>query len=216
MQVKDAKCIMVVGRRGSGKTTKVKQLIAGRRRVIVFDPRDEYGHEGAARFEKLEPFRRHLAAWWGAGFRAAFVPQAGYEPEALDLLVRFLWQCQAPYEAGQDDEKLTLVVEEMDLSFPVRELPRELGGMRQVCNQGRHVGLEVIGVTQRPAGISSVFKGNAAETYIFPLAWPADQDAILPMIGRDRRPELAGLAEHHYIRIANGVIEQGANPPLRS
>ncbi len=210
--IKDARLVAVYGRRGSGKSTRVKALTRACRRLIVFDPRDEYAIDaGLARFDRLRAMFLAIKRRWSSGFRLAFVPEAGREPEQLHDLVTALWRAQRPYEQGRDGRKITLVVEEMDLSYPVRFLPASMQGMTRVCNQGRHVGIDVIGVTQRPAQISATFRGNISEAYIFPLARADDRREILGMIGQEYAEQLRRLPDHHYLRYENGTVTTGKN-----
>ncbi len=215
MIAKDARMIAVYGRRGSGKSTRVKRITARCRRLVVFDPCDEYAREaGLKRVTRYQSLLDAIARGWRRGFRVAFVPEPGLEAIQLSDIASILWKVQRPYELGRDARKLTLVVEEMDLSYPVRALPAEFNGMPRLCNQGRHVGIEIIGVTQRPAQISATFRGNVAESYVFPLAWAEDRNAILAIIGREHAAALAALRDHEYLHFSAGVVSKGKNLPI--
>jgi len=217
---KDAPLIAVYGRRGSGKTTRVKALVKDAPAVLVFDPRDEYAAELSMRRVSGEghdwagDLVRAIQADWQGRPWVSFVPAPGREDEQLHRVASLLWRIQAPYEAGQDDRQFTLVVEEMDLGYPVSRLPAELDGMPRLCNQGRHAGVSIIGVTQRPANVSATFRGNVEKMYIFALAWGGDQSAILQMIGAERKAQLIALETHQYIYIDNGKFSIAKNPPI--
>lgn len=217
---KDAPLIAVYGRRGSGKTTRVKALVKDAPAVLVFDPRDEYAGElGMRRVSgdgpewPAELVRAIQADWQGRPW-VAFVPRPGSEAEQLHRVAALLWRIQARYEAGEDDRQFTLVIEEMDLGYPVHKLPADLDGMPRLCNQGRHAGISIIGVTQRPANVSATFRGNVEKMYIFALAWGGDQQTILQMIGANRREQLIALETHQYIYIDNGKFSMAKNPPI--
>ena len=215
MIVKDRYIRFVVGRQGSGKTTMVQSMVEASDRLVVFDPRDEYAESmGLFRVSTYGHIDAAMRAGWGDGFRVAFVPSSGIELTQLHNLCRMLWQAQANYEAGLDGRKLTLVVEEMDLSYPARPLPADSQGMTRLCNQGRHVGINLIGVTQRPTLVSLTFRGNANETWVFPLGWADDQAAILSMIGREHKEKLRDLKNHSFIRYSDGQVLEGENPSL--
>lgn len=205
--IKDAELFLVVGRRGSGKSTLTKGLLKGRPKVVVFDPRNEYGAASGwtvayTRTEVLKAMKRN----WARGFHIAYVPEAGNEIEALHKLTLICWAAQSPYEDGRDTRKLTLVIEEADLSYPATALPRDLSGMQRVVNQGRHVGIEVIAVTQRPALISRNFRGNVATSYVFPLADEDDQIAVLKKLGSAWKERLRTLANHHCLMCRDGQV----------
>ncbi len=210
MIVKDARCIAVYGRRGSGKTTLVQSLLADCQRVVCFDPLGQYAREfrwpGAASLQQVHSL---VQMGWRDGFRIAYTPAMDYVG-ALHSLSLYLWHAQEPYDRGRDRRKLVLVVEEMNLSYPARQLPSDLGGFPRLVLQGRHRGIEIIGVTQRPALVSADFRGMVAESYVFPLGWDEDRRVF----GRSLAPAIGALANHHYLRVVDGRAEPGENPPL--
>lgn len=218
--IKDAAIEAVYGRRGSGKSTRVKIMVQDRPAVLVFDPKDEYADELSMRRVSGDgadwpaDLVRAIQADWQSRPWVSFVPRPGSEPEQLHRVAALLDRIQAPYFAGMDDRKFTLVIEEMDLGYPVHKLPAELDGMPRLCNQGRHAGIAMIGVTQRPANISATFRGNVEKMFIFPLAWAGDQQTILQMIGPERKSQLIALENHQYIYIDNGQFGMAKNPPI--
>lgn len=207
----DATCIAIFGQRGSGKTTRTRALIAQGRRVVVFDPIGEYARSpGFAECRSLREVLKRLKAGWGRGFRIAYVP-SGDHPRMLHGLASMLWQAQEPYERGIDRRQVLLVVEEMNLGYPVSKLPAGYTGMSRATLQGRHRGINVIGVSQRPALVSADFRGQVAETYALKLATAQDLDAICRVYGREHEPALRGLKEHEWLRFAGGTVARGKN-----
>ena len=175
---KDAKITAVYGRRGSGKSTLVQSLLKGRKRVVVFDPMAEFASQRG--FVRVSCFRDLVAALrkgWGRGFKIAFVPDDDFK-KVLHGISHVLWGAQAPYDAGRDDRKVTLVVEEMNLCYPPKDLPAGQEGFVRAILQGRHRGIEIIGVTQRPALVHPNFRSNAHDTYVFALEDHQDVQAI--------------------------------------
>lgn len=173
---KDAEVISVFGPRGSGKSTLTIQLIEKRQSVVAFDPLDEYsGLRGWTRvelgFNRDLNMKRLSQAALQAGkrqkFRLAVVPTSGFEKEALEHLCMWLFLLHRRYKSGKLSEKITLVAEELHLSFPSRQMPKEFLHMALMCSVGRHWGLEVIGVTQFPQQVSTTFKNNSLTTYAF-------------------------------------------------
>ncbi|MET4701980.1 DNA helicase HerA-like ATPase [Constrictibacter sp. MBR-5] len=208
---KDARCIAVFGRRGAGKSTLVKSLVAGAGRLVVFDPMGEYARmPGYRRAASVGEVRKILRASWGRGFRVAFVPEREHV-KALHSLSALLWGAQIAYDDGRDTRKLLLVVEEANLGFPNRPMrPGEDAFLRLIL-QGRHRGIEIIAVTQRPALVSPNFRSNAAETYCFALSDEIDLSTMRRMVGKAREAELRAMPVHHYFRVSNGTVERGVN-----
>lgn len=203
---KDAELTLVVGRRGSGKSTLTKGLLKDRPKVIVFDPQAEYAGRPWVRCDTRLELLRAMRKRWANGFHLAYVPVAGDEIEALHKLALICFSAQSPYNDGVDPRKLTLVVEEANLSIPARLLPVSLNGMARVVNQGRHYGIEVIAVTQRPAMISKDFRGSVATSYVFPLADEDDQQAMLNKLGKACREPLRTLANHRCLMHRDGQV----------
>lgn len=200
---------LVVGMTGSGKSTLVKQLIRPRKRVIVFDPQGEYSREGlATRAASLRDLLGEMQAGWASGFRLSYEPTGGYEAEQLHLLAMLLFRVQAKYEAGVPGAPpITLVVEEMDLSFPSYALPANQRGMQAMCNQGRHYGISCFGVTQYPTAVSLAFRRNAARRYILRLGDSDDQKAMAKLINRPV-DEVAAIQKFEYFEWADGYAEK--------
>lgn len=211
MQVKDATRIGVYGASGSGKSTLVKSMLKSDHRQIVFDPMDEYQAFGYRRFEKLPVMGKALAKAWGKGFKFCYVPPANREASALHQLANLLKAMQADYKAGKDGRKVTLIVEELNLSFPVTSLPQELSGFSDICSRGRHYGISIIGITQRPAEVNTRFRGNLEGQYVFRLAEHNDLQAIGRVLGPNGAAEVKALAQHEYVHFDNGNREKGKN-----
>lgn len=209
---RDAKCLAVFGRRGSGKSTLVKSLLRGVERVIVFDPMDEYAAEvpGFVRAESVSAALKIMARRWGGGFRIALVVPEDHAGQ-LHRLSGFLWRATEPYKAGRDRRKVWLVVEEMNLSVPSMALPKGQRGFERLILQGRHHGIELVGVSQRPALVSATFRGNAAVTYCFALAGHVDVQAVGQIVGPSHGGRLKTLPDHTYLKIENGAVSEGKN-----
>jgi len=141
-------------------------------------------------------------------WRLALTVAGDFELELHKLSV-YLWHAQAPYESGRDRKKLTLIVEEMDLSVPNHATPKGMGGFKRLVLQGRHRGVEIIGVTQHPALVPIWFRINCAERYLFALG--VEDHGVM---GARYRAELASLTPHRFVRFAGGTVTRGENPPL--
>lgn len=207
MKKLDAEMIAVFGMRGSGKTTRVKELLEGRRRIVVFDPHHEYPFPKVDNFPAL---LAHIKSHW-RDFAVSYVPPENSEQQALSDLSEVLFKVMQPYKDGSDDQQMTLVVEELQMSFPSESLPAGCRGFLAMCQRGRHWGINVIGVTQQPASISARFKGNCAEHHLFNLEWHTDLKAVGAMIGPDKVKKIQLCGPHQSYIYRNRSFDFRAN-----
>lgn len=199
--------IGIWGRSGSGKSTYAKRLIKGRKRIVVFDPLSEYGGAGFKVVHTVDAVRRAMRADW-RGFRIAIVPSAGSEPRTLSSLCKLLMAAQQPYKETGKGAGVTLVVEEMSLSFPVSGGAQKAPGFAQVCSMGRHYGIEVIGISQRIAEVATRFRGNCTETVVLRQKGPRDLDAAAAELGVGRA-QVEALGRLEYLHEKDGKITPG-------
>lgn len=162
-----ASIMAVLGASGSGKSTYIKRALSrGHPRLLIWDPMSEYQGE-------LVPTLAGLIAGLKAKkFRLVFRPSAdpAQRGRQFDLI------CRAALAAGN----LTLVVEELRFVTTPSRAPL---GWAQVCLTGRHRGLRVFGISQRPASIDKDFLGNCTAIRTGRLAYPEDVKAVCKVMG---------------------------------
>ena len=209
MTEKHAGRIGVFGRSGSGKSTYVKNLIRDERRLVVFDPCDEYrtlkkttpaGVLGAAK-RSYRDFRLRVVPTGGGG-----------EAAALSRLCDVLKLIQEPYKQNMAGApELVLVVEEMNLSFPVHGGAEKAPAFAELCSRGRHWGIEIVGVSQRIAEVSTRFRGNLTEAVIFEQREPRDIKAAADALGAPRW-RVEELLPFEYLTEEGREIKKKKNP----
>ena len=208
MSASNAGRIGVWGASGSGKSTYVKRKIASIKRLVIFDPLDEYSTlAGVKRVTSVDQVRQAMLADW-TGFRVAYVPPSGKEPRALSQLCKLLMQAQEGFKAAGKGAGITLVIEEMNLSFPVKGGEAQSRGFAEVCSRGRHYGIEVYGLSQRIAEVSTRFRGNCTETIALRQQGPRDVQAASDALGVDRG-RVQALKNLDYLHAQNGEITAG-------
>lgn len=189
------------GASGCGKTTKARALTNTLGRVIWFDPLQEYAREkGVKAFNDLNSLKLALRKEFARGFRFAFCPKFGYEIEDLHNLCYFLVKLQAGYMSGAHAAQITLVVDELDLSFPSGQtIKQPTNGFAYLCRRGRHYGVNLIGISQRPAQVDVCFRANCSGVYFFRHTDPIDFDIGVKMLGREYKETLRKLNNFEYI-----------------
>jgi hypothetical protein len=167
-----------IGATGSGKGVSIKRRLAELqpKRLLIWDPRDEY----AAHAQPYRTLPSLIAAWQKAGregpCRARYVP--GPDVKLADA---FAIVCKVAFACGS----LVLLAEELsDVTTPSHAPP----AWRQINTQGRHKGLTVLGAAQRPALIDKTFLGNCTRIRCGALVYREDRKAMASAL--DCREEL--------------------------
>ena len=209
---KDLEVISIFGGRGSGKTTKARELLADRKRkrVIVYDLKDEYQLQ---KVYGLAEFAKFMRLNWYKNFKISYVPAAKEKNEHISELSKL---CYALANAQQQDSKqgkganLTILVEEMSVSAPNQKYKEGQGGFEYCVNIAREWGIEIIGVSQRPAQANPDYRGNSSKTYFFALWDALDIKAAQEKLG-DKAQSLKSLKPHDFILCDQGQIKTGKN-----
>lgn len=156
-----------IGASGSGKGVSVNERLRELRpsRLLIWDPRDEYGAHATA-YRSLPELVRAFTKAGGQGIKARYVPGA-----SIKLADAFGLVCKLAFNAGE----LVFVAEELSDVTTGSHAP---AAWRQVITQGRHRGLYVLGCAQRPALIDKTFLGNATYIRCFTLRYDDDRRAM--------------------------------------
>ncbi|MEQ8829732.1 MAG: DUF87 domain-containing protein [Alphaproteobacteria bacterium] len=196
----------IYGRSGSGKSYLAKRLVRDIRRVVAFDPEGEYGElPGFHTVKSLGALLEALKDCWNGSFKLAYVPTALREEKELHEIACLLEWMQEPFLAGKSDLKVTLLVDELNLSFPISPRP-EHSGFARLCSRGRKRGINLIGVTQRPAEVATRFRGNLDRVRVFALAAPQDFTAIKDAMGADGEARVRALGAYEHVLYENGAL----------
>ena len=191
--------IGIFGASGSGKTTKALELVKDCKRLIVFDVLDDF----TGKFTRITNFtflKTFLIKNYAKGFRVAFVPPSGSEPFALSELCLFLKLLQRGYKEGKHQVKICLFVDELNVSYPLGYHNRNpQNGFSFVNLQGRHYGINVVGVSQRPSLVCLPFRANLSDVFIFRMADFNDIKAAVQMFGSAYRQQILDLPNYKYL-----------------
>ncbi len=207
MSKSNAGRIGVWGASGSGKSSYVKKKLVTLRRVVVFDPLDEYSKLKMKRCTTAQQVLEAMRSNWKY-YRIAYVPPAGKETRALSQLSKLLLQAQEVYKTTGKGQGMTLVVEEMNTCFSVNCSMKEAAGFAEICSRGRHFGIEVYGLSQRIAEVNTRFRGNCTESVVLRQQGKNDVEAATYVLGCDK-PTVTALKNLEYLHSQNGKITAG-------
>jgi len=190
----------IVGRKGSGKSTRAATLLKYAPRIVAWDPMQDFR---ALLPDGFEGFDVELEAY--------FEEASGLETFALDytpgddLDDEFENLCGLVYEYGH----MLLVVEEAPLVCRANYLSPTFA---KIVRTGRHRGIDLLWTAQRAGEVS---RGLTSATDIFILysqTEPRDLDAIAERCGREIADQVAGLDLHYSVTwdvIAREIIPNG-------
>jgi len=183
----------ILGASGSGKSSlmKLELLALDPPRLLVLDPKCEYGPYGSrvpgARSapSSLEDLVVKVAgAGSGGGFKLVFRPMLSRGA----MRNQFNVFCQVAERAAN----CFVVVDEL---ADVTEPGWAPEGWERLTRQGRHAGITIRGASQRPAEVDKSFYGNASRVAVFRMNAPSDVERCANLLGVEKRriQELAPL-----------------------
>lgn len=174
----------VVGRKGSGKSTRVATLLKYCPRLLVFDPMGDHSIwlpdvlEGMD--EETEDYFEHASRV--KTFACGYIP-------VNDPVEEFEELCDLVYHHG----RMLLCIEEAPIVCKAGYMPPVFGRM---VRTGRHRMIDLAWTAQRASEVSRTLT-SATDFWIFySQTEPRDLDAIAERCGREIADKVAGLGLH--------------------
>lgn len=193
---KQAHFVAIIGATGCGKTFELKRRLAlkQRPRVLIWSPKEAldnytgFYRDTVKTSSIAEVLRLVTAAGKSGGVRVVFVPTLNQKKDmsAFDVF------CKIALAAGN----LALIVEELHSVTQASNAP---DGWRKVNFMGRGYGLDVFGLSQRPASVDKAFMGSLSFLYVGRLPHPPDQKAVSEILNIERG-EVALLTGYQSIQ----------------
>jgi len=188
----EKKITLIFGKRGTGKSYLAAKLIAEERRLLIYDTLSEYDAGVIFDTEQAEQFKEFWRHVYRRNFRLVYRP---LNPQAeIDEIAELV------FALGD----MTFLVEEVDCyctSYQISD------AFAHIIQRGRHKNISLIGVTQRPFGISRLLTSQAKEIYVFGTNEPRDRDYLKLLLGEAIEPKLDLLQKYEYVRWQEGKQE---------
>jgi len=166
-RLEQADIIAIFGGSGSGKSYRFRELTKHDKRLVVWDSMAEYDElsiiDGDIRLLVGLLSRRK-------NFRVAF------RPDFEDMTEQFRKFCKLVYAVGN----MTVGVEELNEVTQASFAPP---AWKSLTSRGRHRGLHIRGMSQRPASVDKDFIGNATEIYAGRLPYSPDWKSLQGKFG---------------------------------
>jgi energy-coupling factor transporter ATP-binding protein EcfA2 len=193
----------VVGRKGSGKSTRTSTLLKYVPRIFAWDPMADHQDLLLDRFEHVDVNLDDYFAEASQSDTFACAYTAGN-----DLESDFEEICQLVYGCGH----LLFVVEEAPLVCRASYMPATFG---KIVRTGRHRAIDLLWTAQRASEVARSLTSSTDIWIFYSQTEPRDLDSIAERCGRDIAEKVAGLGLHDsFFWDAIGRSEIASSPRL--
>ena len=165
----------------------------------MFDPTPEIDWRSECeQVFNLTQAKEYIADHFDSEFRVCIIPEFGQEEKELDQLCLFLIELQRLYHLHK--AKITLVVDELDMSFNTgTSLKNKKSYFAYLCRRGRHLGVNLLGISQRINQVDTAFRSNLSGVYLFQHTEQIDIRQVLQMLHKSYHETFLNLAPRQYI-----------------
>jgi hypothetical protein len=175
-----ARFIAILGVTGCGKSTELKRRLGAKKRprTLIWSPKEridnyaEFFGGAVVCSTTSDVLKIAGAAGKRGGFHIVFVPTLDRAKDEAAFSV----VCKIALAAGN----LTLIVEELHSVTKPSHAPH---GWALVNFMGRGSGVEVFGLSQRPASVDKAFMASLSELWVAELPHPPDQETAAKILG---------------------------------
>ena len=179
---------VVVGKKGSGKTTLARDLVLAAPRRLIMDPMWEHT-DGVivTSFAGFEAYVRPLR-------HARYAVICRFmDDDDRDAVVDLLTDGE-PNNAPLPS--VVVLLDEVDRMCSPSTIPE---GLRRLVNYGRHFNVSLVAVARRPRQMHRDVTANADRICIGQTQEPRDLDYLAEFIGQELADRAAGLGEHEFV-----------------
>lgn len=187
MQTVDGKLVVVSGASRSGKTAYVRKSVKGEKRIIAWDPEDQWCRlPGWKRVTTVDELFSYAES--SRNYRIGFVARGDFK-KSFDSWAR------AVFLAAEFVGPLVAIAEELaDVTSPAKA-PGHWGAL---VRKGLKRGIDIYAISQRWAEADKTAFGNATFFVMFRQS-SADDIRYLSRKTRVHESEIEGLKKLHYV-----------------
>lgn len=170
---------VILGKKGSGKTSLAFHLIEGANRLIIFDFNREYS--GFYVVREPDELAKVLQINFEGTFRISYQPSPN-----LELVEHFEHLCAAVFCMNN----VTVLAEEIDIVSTASYSPPSL---KKIIDYGRHRGINLLGLSRRAHRVPRDLTANADKIYTFAQFEPRDIKYLADYMGERAAEQVTNL-----------------------
>jgi len=190
--------IVILGRKGSGKTYLARRLMADKRRLIVYDPIRQLGDLGVVVHDPVALIA-YIRQNCHRNFRVVYQPQVNIRDNGV-MFAEF----QNVLEMAYYTKNVYLFLDEIFLYIPRTINPTIIDNL---ITAGRHSQISFITTTIRYTDTSRKLTSQADVMICFQTQEPADIKYLKDIYG-DAAEKLKTLPPYHYLKIDRGTVTE--------
>lgn len=191
--------VVILGRKGSGKTYLAKQIIRTKPRALIFDPVCQFSDVGVIINDPLALIQ-YLKARGAGPFRAVYQPITG--PLETDITAtEFRNICEIVWCLND----VWFLVDEIDTYAKANYCPPFFNNLVQ---RGRHKQISVMVTTRRHTETTRHITAQADTIITFRQHEPADIKYLGTFFGSEA-DKLPTLPPFHFLKYCDGIITPG-------
>ncbi|MDD3906531.1 MAG: hypothetical protein PHS46_08445 [Candidatus Omnitrophica bacterium] len=188
------KIIVILGRKGSGKTEYCRAMMKGLTRFIAYDPVRQFS-DGVV-FQRVDSLLDFLINNYHNNFKAIYQPQFNDDDidTAQEEFVRLA-------RIVQNLSHVYFIVDEIDIYTSAHQCPAIF---KNLILRGRHKEISIITTTRRHTETSRHLTAQADIIVSFHQQEPNDIKYLSQFYG-EKAASLPSLEPYHYIKYENGI-----------
>jgi len=197
--------VVVLGKKGSGKTFMARSLVKDKRRLVVYDPMRQFSSCGVV-LGHFEDILSYISINRRGPFRAVYQPEIPLD--AKDDVVRFEFIRICDLVNRLVD--VYFLVDEIDNCLPPRD--RENGFFKNMIQRGRHAAVSLVATTIRYTDTQRGLTAQADKIICFHTHEPSDVKYFRAYFGK-LADDLPNLPPYHYVKYEKGQASR--HEPIR-